>query len=71
MSIYSKAAELGYAPASNKLGNFFYSGYGVEKIDMAKAVEYYKKAAALNDVDALINLGYRLYQSIYINNSLK
>ena len=53
----SKAAELNYPAALNKLGNFFYSGYGVEKIDMAKAIDFYEKAASLNDPDALINLG--------------
>lgn len=42
----------------NKLGNFFYSGFGVEKIDMAKAIYFYEKAAEMDDSDALINLGF-------------
>lgn len=48
---------MNYPAALNKLGNFFYSGYGVEKIDMAKAIDFYEKASRLNDPDALINLG--------------
>lgn len=55
--LISKSAELNYPPALNKLGNFFYSGYGVERIDMKKAIEFYEKAAQMNDADSLINLG--------------
>lgn len=67
---FSKAAEIkdGYGPAINKLGNFFFSGFGVEKIDIPLAIRYYERAADLNDPDALINLGFLLFNFLsYFN----
>lgn len=46
-----------FPPALNKLGDFYNSGIGVAK-DQKKAFEYYERAAALQDRDALVNLGF-------------
>ncbi len=53
----SKAAERGDGKAWAKVGNFFYSGLGVEKKNLAMAKECYQKGAKLNDPTALNSLG--------------
>lgn len=52
----NSAARLEYPPALNKLGDFYYRGYGVKK-DYEYAKLLYEKAASKGDSKALINLG--------------
>lgn len=50
-ALYSKAAELGFAPAQNSLGRMYELGQGVpKKID--RAIHLYKQAAAQNYPEA-------------------
>ncbi len=49
-------AEQGNAEVQNNLGSMYYHGKGVPK-DLAKAVEWYQKAAAQGNADAQRNLG--------------
>ena len=51
-----KKAEAGSAEAMNVVGLCYDSGRGVPK-DMAKAIEWYTKAAEKGDSNAMINLG--------------
>lgn len=53
--LYFQAADLGYAPAQNALGNCYCNGYGVEK-SVEKAFEWYKKAADQGLSEAQYNL---------------
>ena len=53
---YSTAAEAGYPPAMNMVGEFHELGKGVNK-DLAKALEYYIAASEKNCVRAQYNLG--------------
>lgn len=53
----SQAANENHSDALNQCGDFYYSGFGELNQDMDLAVEYYEKAAKLNNVQALLNLG--------------
>lgn len=53
--LYAQAAELGYAPAQNQLGECYQDGRGVEK-SIEKAFEWYKKAADQGLCEAQYNL---------------
>ena len=55
---YLKAAEAGIVPAMTACGNFYLDGEDGIKQDIEKAVYWFKKAAALNNVTAMNNLGY-------------
>lgn len=50
-------AKSGDAVAQNNLGDAYYYGYDVEK-DFDKAIEWFKKAAAKGNADALFSVGY-------------
>lgn len=47
----------------NKLGNCYYSGFGV-KVDRRIAIGYYKQAAEAGNDEALINLGTAYYRGV-------
>jgi TPR repeat protein len=52
---------MGYAAAKNKIGDCYFSGFGVKE-DRKLAIGCYIEAAQLNNSDALVNLG-----TIYLN----
>jgi TPR repeat protein len=52
---------MGNAAAKNKIGDCYYSGFGVSE-DQKLAIKWYSEAAQLNNSDALVNLG-----TIYLN----
>lgn len=52
----NEAARMDYAPALTKLGDYYYSGYYVEK-DLYFAQKLYEKAAEKNHSQAIVNLG--------------
>jgi TPR repeat protein len=54
--LWIKAAEIGQAEACNRLGHCYAKGEGVPK-STSQARQYWEKAAALGNVDALFNLG--------------
>ena len=53
---YRKAAEQGYAPAQNALGDMYYYGRCVTR-DYVEAVRWYRKSAEKGDSDAQNRLG--------------
>jgi hypothetical protein len=55
VDFFRKAAESGYAPAQNNLGNCLYSGEGVSQ-DRVEAVKWYRKSAEQGNVEAQNNL---------------
>jgi len=61
--LYTQAADLGYAPAQNAIGDCYYDGKGVEK-SIEKAFEWYKKAADQGLCEAQYNLA-RLFERHY------
>lgn len=61
MQYFLKAAEKGYAPSCNNIGNMYYYGDGVQK-DYKKAFEWYYKSAEQNNPRAQFNLGF-LYEN--------
>ncbi|MEQ8400844.1 MAG: peptidoglycan-binding protein [Roseitalea porphyridii] len=52
---YERAAELGYAPAQYRLGNFHEKGFGTER-DIAAAKTWYQMAAEQGNASAMHNL---------------
>ncbi|CAM6001507.1 unnamed protein product, partial [Sphagnum balticum] len=52
----SEAARLEYIPAVTKLGDYYYSGYFVDR-NLEWAQGLYEKAAERGDSQALLNLG--------------
>ena len=56
----TKAAENGYPPAQNMLGDWLLIGYHGITQDTNKGIEWYMKAAEKHNLDAEINL-YRIY----------
>ncbi|WP_349363426.1 MAG: peptidoglycan-binding protein [Roseitalea porphyridii] len=52
---YERAAELGYAPAQYRLGNFHEKGFGTER-DIAAAKTWYQLAAEQGNASAMHNL---------------
>lgn len=59
----SESARLGYAPAMTKLGDYYYSGYHVDK-DYEFAQKLYQKAAEKSNSQALVNLGVMIEKGI-------
>ena len=57
LNYYTKAASLGHPPSVNKIGDFYNSGSGGLLKSEELALKYYKEAAELRSVDAIINLG--------------
>lgn len=57
---YAKAAEIGFMPANNNLGQAYLSGYGGEK-SPAKAMAYFKEAAGVGYAPAQYNLANLYY----------
>ncbi|MCO6187167.1 peptidoglycan-binding protein [Rhizobium sp. L1K21] len=55
MTMFERAAELGFAPAEYRLGNMYEKGAGVAK-DLTKARDYYQSAADKGNVSAMHNL---------------
>ena len=51
---------MGFAKANTKCGDFLYSGKGCGKRDKTEAFKAYQKSAAMNDSEALNNLGLML-----------
>lgn len=49
--------------AINRVGDYYFSGFGVDKIDIEKSKEFYEKAAKMGNVDSLLNLG-AIYEKI-------
>jgi len=59
--MYEKAAEQDYAPAQDSLGNIYFFGqYGVEP-DKTTAIEWYRKAVKLGNVEAEYSLAEALH----------
>ncbi len=56
VTLYKKAADLGYAPAQNSLGSLYLNGEGVPH-DYTQALAWYRKAADKNYAGAQYNLG--------------
>ena len=54
---------MNHIDAINRVGDFYYSGYGVAKVDIEKAITYYEKAALWGNVDSLLNLG-AIYEKV-------
>ena len=52
---YEKSAELGFAPAQYRIGNFYEKGIGVER-DVKKAKTWYQLAAEQGNASAMHNL---------------
>ncbi|TIM89593.1 SEL1-like repeat protein, partial [Mesorhizobium sp.] len=52
---YEKSAELGFAPAEYRIGNFYEKGTGVAR-DVKKAKTWYQLAAAQGNASAMHNL---------------
>ena len=52
LGFYRQAAELHYAPALNSLATMYREGKGTPK-DLPQAIDCYKKAAALSNLDAI------------------
>ena len=57
-ALYTRAAKLGHLPAINSLGVCHMTGFGVKKTDSAKAVEFFRHAAAQEEVGAMVNLAH-------------
>ena len=55
--------------AINRVGDYFYSGFGVSEPNVDKSKEYYEKAASMGSVEALLNLG-AIYEKIDKNRAL-
>lgn len=55
--LYAQAADLGYAPAQNALGDCYYYGKGVEE-NIERAFEWYKNAAEQGLCEAQCNLAF-------------
>ena len=53
---FEQAAHLGYAKAQYILGVMYYKGEGVERVDIAKTKEWWTKAAAQGEKNAIKNL---------------
>ena len=53
---FEQAAHLGYADAQFHLGVMYSNGLGVERVDIAKAKEWWTKAAAQRHENAIKNL---------------
>ncbi len=58
---FSQSSDLGYSAAKNKVGDCYFSGYGVRQ-DRRLAIGCYLDAAQLKNSDAMVNLG-----TIYLN----
>lgn len=52
---YEKSAELGFAPAQYRVGNFYEKGFGGER-DLTKAKTWYQMSAAQGNAAAMHNL---------------
>lgn len=52
------------------MGDFFHSGIGSIKQDLQRAFHFYEKAANLNNLDALINIGLDNIRYIISNDYL-
>ena len=59
--LYEKAAQNNHVDAMIDVGAFYLFGYQIAQ-DTSKAIEWYKKAAALNSPVAYHNLGFLCYQ---------
>ncbi|TFW34650.1 tetratricopeptide repeat protein [Massilia horti] len=57
---YAKAAEFGFVPALNILGQAWLSGYGGDK-NISKAIAYFKEATEAGYVPSAYNLGKMYY----------
>ena len=57
-ALYTRAAKLGHVPAINSLGVCHMTGFGVKKTDSVKAVEFFRHAAAQEEVGAMVNLAH-------------
>ncbi len=55
ITLFERAAALGFAPAEYRLGNIYEKGAGVSK-DLQKARDYYLDAAAKGNISAMHNL---------------
>ncbi len=67
---YRKAADQGLAQAQCKLGECYYSGWGVEK-DEAEAVNWYRKAADQGLAEAQYKLGRCYYSGRGVEEDMK
>lgn len=65
-----EAAELGYADAQNHMGVNYRLGEGVPK-DVQKGIDWYRKAAAQDNVKALLNLGLVYKRGVDLPQDLK
>jgi len=63
-------AENGNATAQRMIASMYEQGDGVAR-DMSKAIEWYRKAAVLNDDVAQFYLGYLYYQAIGLKKDYK
>jgi TPR repeat protein len=61
-NLYTKSANLGYAPAQSYLGFRYYNGEYVAK-DVAKGIEWIERAAMAGDAKAANNMGWLLINS--------
>jgi TPR repeat protein len=51
-----ESSDVGYSPAKNKIGDCYFSGFGVRQ-DKKLAIGCYIEAAEMNNSDAMVNLG--------------
>jgi hypothetical protein len=55
VALFKKAAEQGHVDAQNNLGALYFTGEGVDR-DEQKAIEWFEKAAAQGNEEAIANL---------------
>lgn len=65
---YTKSAEQGHSWAQRFMGDFYYTGEGVEQ-NYAKAFELYKKSATNGDGESMIQLGLMYEYGQYVSEN--
>lgn len=71
LAFYAETAKSGDPEAINWLGTCFENGIGMEQPDPVNAFKLYQKAAKLNNVNALYNMGAMLYKGDVINQDVE
>jgi TPR repeat protein len=57
LKYYLQSAHNDHAQACNKVGDFYYSGIAIERPNVQEALQWYERASALGNIEALLNLG--------------
>jgi hypothetical protein len=70
LTLFHRAAELGYADANHSLGVLYSTGDGVSK-DEAKGMQYFEKGAIGGSIDSRFNVGCMAYNSGRFDQAIK